>query len=89
MKICKPDKSLARLIKKKRERAQIKIRNEKEVRTETQMIRRNYCKELHANELVQPTRTGKILRRVQSQKTEPEIENMKTSITSTDSESVI
>ena len=43
MKICKPDKLLARLIKKKRERAQIKIRNEKEVMREAQRIIRNYC----------------------------------------------
>ena len=89
MKICKPDKLLARHIKKKRERAQIKIRNEKEVMTEAQRIIRNYCKELHANKLVQPRRTGQILIRVQSWKTEPEIENMNTSITNTDTESVV
>ena len=48
--------------------------------TEAQRIIRNYCKELHANKLVQPRRTGQILIRVQCWKTEPEIGNMKTSI---------
>ena len=55
-KINKIDKTLARLIKKKRERTQIsKIRNEKgEVTTDTaviQSILRDYCKQLYANKM--------------------------------------
>ena len=55
-KINKSDKPLARLIKKKRERAQInKIRNEKgEVTIDTaeiQRIIRDYYKQLYANEM--------------------------------------
>ena len=51
----KTDTPLARLIKKKRDRAQInKIRNEKTVTTDTtevQRIRRDYYKQLHANKM--------------------------------------
>ena len=54
-KINKIDNPLARLIKKKRERTQInKIRNEKEVTTDTaeiQKIIRDYCKRLYANKM--------------------------------------
>ena len=55
-KINKTDKPLAKLIKKKRERAQInKIRNEKgEVTTDTteiQSILRDYYKQLYANKM--------------------------------------
>ena len=54
-KINKIDKPLARLIKKKRRKTQInKIRNEKEVRTETaeiQRIMRDYYKQLYANKM--------------------------------------
>ena len=54
-KINKIDKPLARLIEKKRERAQInKIRNEKEVTmdtTEIQKIIRDYLKQLYANKM--------------------------------------
>ena len=54
-KINKIDKPLARLIKKKRERTQInKIKNEKEVTTDTaeiQIILRDYYKQLYANEM--------------------------------------
>ena len=48
-------KPLARLIKKKRERVQInKIRNEKEITTDTaeiQRIMRDYCEQLYANKM--------------------------------------
>ena len=51
----KTDEPLARLIKNKRDRAQInKIRNEKTVTTDTtevQRIRRDYYKQLHANKM--------------------------------------
>ena len=54
-KINKIDKPLVRLIKKKRERAQIsKIRNKKEVKTDTTEIQRivkDYYKQLYANKM--------------------------------------
>ena len=54
-KINKIDKPLVRLIKKKREKTQInRIRNEKEVTTDTaeiQRIMRDYYKQLYANKL--------------------------------------
>ena len=54
-KIDKIDKPLARFIKKKREKTQInRIRNEKEVRTdtaETQRIIRDYYKQLYVNKM--------------------------------------
>ena len=54
-KINKIDKPLARLIKKKRERTQInRIKNEKEVATDTaeiQRIIRDYYKQLYANKM--------------------------------------
>jgi len=58
--ISKLDKSLARLIKKLRERAQInKIRREKEVTADTtdvQRIIRNYYEQLYAKKKGQPRR---------------------------------
>ena len=52
-KIKKIDKPLARLVKKKRQKTQInRIRNEKEVTTDTaeiQRIMRDYYKQLYAN----------------------------------------
>ena len=67
-KINKIDKPLARLIKKKRERTQInKIRNEKEVTTDTaeiQSILRDYYKQLYDNKIRQPGRNGQILGKV-------------------------
>ena len=63
-----------RLIRKKNVRAQInKIRNEKEVIcdiTETQRIMSNYYNQLYANKL-DNLEEMKILRKVQSSKTEP------------------
>ena len=54
-KINKIDKSYIRLISKKRERTQInKIRNEEEVTTDTteiQSIKRDYYKQLYANNM--------------------------------------
>ena len=54
-KMNKTDKPLARLIKKKVERTQInKIRNEKEVTTDTEEIQRiirDYYKQLYANKM--------------------------------------
>ena len=54
-KINKIDKTLARLIKKRREKTQInRIRNEKEVTTdseEIQSIMRDYYKQLYANKM--------------------------------------
>ena len=56
-KINKIDKPLARLIKKKREKTQInRIRNEKEVTTDTAEIKtimRDYYKQLYANKMDQ------------------------------------
>ena len=53
--INKTDKTLARLIKKKREKTQInRIRNEKEVTTDTEEIKRimrDYYKQLYANKM--------------------------------------
>ena len=54
-KINKIDKPLARLIKKKKEKTQIdRIRNEKEVTTDTaeiQRIMRDYYKQLYSNKM--------------------------------------
>ena len=85
-KINKIDKPLARLIKKKRERAQInKMRNEKgEVTTDTteiQRIIRDYYKQLYANKM------DKFLERYNLPKlNQEEIQNMKRPITSTEIE---
>ena len=63
-KINKIDKLLARLIKKKRERAQIsKIRNEKEVTADTTEIQRDYYKQFYANKMHNLEKMDKFLER--------------------------
>ena len=93
-KINKIDKPLARLIKKKRKQAQInKIRNEKEVTTdttETQRIIRDYYKQLHANEMNNREEMDKFLERYNLPRLNlEEIENINRPITSTAIETVI
>ena len=94
-KINKTDKPLARLIKKKRERAQInKIRNEKgEVRldtTEIQGIIRNYYKQLSANKMDNPEEMDKFFAwQNQAKLNQEEMENMNRRITSTEIKTVI
>ena len=94
-KINKIDKPLARLIKKKRERAQInKIRNEKgEVTTDTteiQRIIRDYYKQPYANKMNNLEEMDKFLERYNlSRLNQEEIENMNRPITCTEIESVI
>ena len=80
------DKPLGTLIEKKRERTQIhKIRNEKEVSTQTQMARRDYQKQPHANKLDNPGKHGQMLKGYNlSRPSQEDIENMKRPITSTE-----
>ena len=68
LKINKIDKTLARLIKKKRERAQVnKIRHEKgEIKTnstELQRLTRDYYKQLYANKMDNLEEMDKLLRK--------------------------
>ena len=94
-KINKIDKSLARLIKKKRERTQInKIRNEKgEVTMDTaeiQSIVRDYYKQLYANKMGNLEEMDKFLERYKLPRLNlEEIENMNRPITSNEIETVI
>ena len=87
-KINKIEKPLARLIKKKRERAQInKIRNEKgDVTTNTteiQRIIRDYYKQLYANQIDNLEEMDKFLKRYNLPRLNPEeMENMNRQITS-------
>ena len=91
-KINKTDKSLARPIKKKRERTHInKIRNEKgEVTTDTteiQRIIRDYYKQLYANKMDNLKEMDKFLERYNFPRLNQE--EMNRQITSTDIETMI
>ena len=94
-KINKIDKPLLRLIKEKRERAQIKkIRNENgEITTDSTEIQRtirDYYKQLYANEMNNLAEMDKFLERYNLPRLNQEkIENMNRLITSTETESVI
>ena len=93
-KINKIDKPLARLIKKKRERTQIKIRYEKgEVTidsTEIQRIIREYYKQIYANKMDNHGEMDKFLERYNLPSlNQEEIENMSRPTTSTGIETVI
>ena len=86
-KINKIDEPLARLIKKKRERTQInKIRNEREVTTDTeeiQSILRDYYKQLYVNKMDNLEEMDKFLERYNLPRlNQEEIENMNRPITS-------
>ena len=86
------DKPLARLTKKKREKAQInKIRNEKEEvtmdTTEIKRIIRDYYKQLYANKMDNLEEMDKFLERYNLPKlNQKEIENMNRPITITEIE---
>ena len=94
-KINKIDKPLARLIKKKRERAQVnKIRNEKgEITTDTTEIKRiirDYYKPLYTNNMDNLEEKDKFLERYNVPRlNQEEIENMNRPITSTEIETLI
>ena len=90
-KINKIDKPLARLIKKKREHTQIhRIRNEKEVTTDTadiQRIMRDYYKQLYANKMGNLEEMEKFLKKHNLQGlNQEEIENINRPISSTEIE---
>jgi len=93
-KINKIKKSLARLIKKKRESAQMnKIRNEKEVTmnmTEIQMIIRDYYKQPYANKMDNLGEKDKYWERYNLPKlNHEEMETMNRPITNTEMETMI
>ena len=94
-KINKIDKPLAKLIKKKRERAQIdKIRNEKgEVTTDTTEIRRtirDYYRQLYVNKMDNLEEMDKFLEMYNLLRLNPEkIENMNRLIISIEIETVV
>ena len=87
----KIDKSLARLIKKKREKNQINTtRSEKEVtidNTETQRIIRDYCEQLYCNKMDNLKEMDRFLEKFNLPRlNQEEIEIMKNSNTSTEIE---
>ena len=93
-KIKKIDKPLARLIKKKREKTQInRIRNKKEVTTDTaeiQKITRDYYKQIYANKMDNLEEMDEFLGKHNLPRlNKEEIENINRSITSTEIETVI
>ena len=93
-KINKIDKLLARLIKKKREKTQTKkIRNEKEVATDTteiQMFLRDYYKQLYANKVDNLEEMNKFVERHNIPRLkQEEIQNMNRPISSNEVETVI
>ena len=93
-KIFKIDKTLARLIKKKRERIQInKIRNEKEVTNDTtqiQHIKREYYEQLYANKMDNLEEMEKFLETFTLPRlNQEEIDNINRPVTSNEIESVI
>ena len=93
-KINKIDKPLARLTKKKREKTQInRIRNEKEVTTDTaeiQRIMRDYYKQLYANKMDNLEEMDKFLEKHNLPRlNQEETENINRPITSTEIETVI
>ena len=93
-KINKINKPLARHIKEKMERTQInKIRNEKEITTDTtkiQRIKRYYNKQLYANKMDNLEEMDRFLERYSLPRLNWEkIENMNRSVTSTEIEIVI
>ena len=93
-KINKIDKPLARLIKKKREKMQInRIRNEKEVTTDTaeiQRIMRDYYKQLYANKMDNLEEMEKISEKYNFPRlNHEEIENINRPITNIEIETVM
>ena len=93
-KIHKIDKPLARLIKKKRKKTQInRIRNDKEVTTDTaeiQRIMRDYYKPLYANKMDNLGERDKFLEKYNLPRlNQEEIENINRPITSPEIQTVI
>ena len=93
-KINKIDKPLVRLIKKKKEKTQInRIRNEKEVTTDTaeiQRIMKDYIKQQYANKTDNLEEMDKFLEKHNLPRlNQEEIENINRPITSTENDTVI
>ena len=87
------DKTFAIFIKKKREKTQNnRIRNEKEVTTDTtgiQMIMRHYCKQLYDNRMDNLEEMDKFLGKHNLLRlNQEEIENINRPVTSTETETV-
>ena len=93
-KINKIEKPLTRLIKKKRKKTQLsRIRNEKEVTTDTAEIQRiikDYYKQLYANKMDNLEEMDKFIKKHNLPRlNQEEIENINRPITSTEIETVI